>query len=79
MPKHKPYRDARIEMFENYPPDFYYGNCRADYYLPVNKIGMYKKIKSLAGGKSCMYIKSDAIKTVSPSQKKEIEALGYGF
>lgn len=77
MPKHKPYRDARIEMFQKYPPDFYFGNCRADYYLPDFVADDYTNIRKLDGAKSCLYVKNDVLNTISDEQKSKLEGLGY--
>lgn len=77
MPYHKPYRDARIEMFQKYPPDFYYGNCRPEYRLPNFIEGSYINIRSLTLDKSCLYVHKEYLKRITDEKKKDISTLGY--
>ena len=78
MPFYKPFVDARLEMFRQYPPDFYYGNCRKGYILPDFIKDEYINLKK-NGKKSCLYIKKDQISLVSDNAWKSAKELGFSL
>ncbi len=74
------YSDARSEMFERNPPDFYYVGCGSDEYfsgfLTPDVAQKYTQLKS-RGKSSCLYIKNEKLDTIAPASLESIKTLGY--
>lgn len=79
MPYHEEFRKAREDMFRNYPPDVYYGNCRKGYFLPQYLGDEYINIKKKSGNVSCIYLRKDNLKDVNEKAWGELDALEYSL
>lgn len=80
MPKIPKYAEARIEMLNNNPPDFYYRFCSSieipDKSLSDNTKLLYQQL--LENGKpSCLYIKKTVIPTITSSQWEQTKKYLY--
>ena len=80
MPIHKPYRDAREEMFANYPPDVYYGDCPPKTGVPASLSKQYLKLyKQIYFGKNptCIFIKNTIVPAISKNRLRTLTEMGY--
>lgn len=80
MPFFPKYVEAREDMWEKNPPDFYYGNCRPNesfsFLFPETMEENYEQLL-FSGRPSCIYVKKEKIKDVPEDRKKAIEPHGY--
>lgn len=80
MPQIPKFREARWEMFKNYPPDFYYGTCPDKkveiWTMPKEFIGGYQQLYS-EGKPTCLYVKKTKIPLISKERWKKAKELGY--
>ncbi len=81
MPEYTRYTDARLSMFANNPPDFYYGNCPKEkqphYLLPAavknEYINIFNEDKA-----SCLWVRKSKLSQISDMQwQKAGESLYY--
>lgn len=74
------YRQARIDMFKNSPPDFYYRFCTkekiADYFLPKSYENDYQILYSL-GKPTCLYIKKSKIESIEEERWQKAKEFLY--
>lgn len=74
------YRQARIDMFEKNPPDFYYRFCTkekiADYFLPKPYEDDYQNIYSF-GKPTCLYVKKSKIDSIEGERWKKAKEFLY--
>lgn len=74
------YRKARLDMFANNPPDFYYRFCSEqkvdNYYLPKVYENDYQNLFSL-GKPTCLYVRKDKIPFISQAQWKRAREFLY--
>lgn len=69
------FRQAREEMFQTNPPDFYYGKCRDqndEISLPADQIHNYVRLLS-GGNPSCVFVKKTIISGINALQWKTIK------
>src|SRR3989344_1994568 len=80
MPKFEKYTSARLLMFENNPPDFYYGTCpnvsEVVGFLPDFAKGEYTNIPK-DKKPSCVYIRNDVFSQISNKQWEKVAESGY--
>lgn len=78
MPNTKRYKDERLTMFENNPPDFYYGLCEIKTTDPVFMIitNNYLQINPKKD-KNCILIHKEKIRSISEENWKKIEGTRY--
>jgi len=78
MPYHRLYSEARLKMFGENPPDFYFGNCdsRFGYYLPDFVKNDYINLKNKARP-SCIFINKNLISEVSKDAWGKAKDLGF--
>lgn len=80
MPLFPKYTKARLEMFKNEPPDFYYGSCLGETLehklLPKNIRQDYQQLYS-RGNKTCLHVKKVKIQFISSESWKRVEDFGY--
>ncbi len=78
MPQIARYREARLEMFQNNPPDFYYGKCQGDsndqQSLPTDEVGNYVRLTS-SGKPTCVYVKKSKLVSISDAQWQTVNDL----
>lgn len=69
MPKIPLYAQARLEMFKNNPPDFYYGTCPEkevpEWTMPNEIRSDYQQLYS-EGKPTCLYVKKKIISQINP-------------
>ena len=80
MPGFKQYDSARIDMFRNNPPDFYYGFCPGkttkSIILPDFRKDDYRQLY-FSGKPTCLYIKKTKIPEISNEQWGKIAQFEY--
>lgn len=80
MPYFPKYNDARMSMFKNNPPDFYYGNCPGDVnqqrLMPQDKIGDYEQLY-FDSKPTCLYVKRDNLGRIKSEQWEKAKELGF--
>lgn len=80
MPNFTVYSDARLQMFKNNPPDYYYGSCPKDNniqrLMPQKSAHLYTRLKAY-GQPSCIFVRKDKIKEITSRQWKKAKELGY--
>ncbi len=80
MPSTSRYRDERLTMFRNTPPDFYYGGCVKNV-DPVNVIPSFRTndyVRLLEDGKpSCLFIKKSSIAGINQPQWDKAKSFLY--
>ena len=80
MPAFPKYTKARLEMFKNNPPDFYYGSCPKDTnnyrLLPQNTRHEYQQLYSRSKP-TCLYIKKTKIPYISSESWKKAKDFSY--
>ncbi len=80
MAQSSQYREARLKMFQNNPPDFYYSfpegkkNCPA--LLPEKEKDKYIQLY-FSNNPSCLYLKKTKLPEINDEQWKEIQKLGF--
>lgn len=71
MPQISKYAKARIDMFKNNPPDFYYGTCPdkkvKQWTMPKKYIKNYQQLYSL-GKPTCLYIHKTKLPEITKEQ-----------
>lgn len=76
MPLIPIYRDARIQMFKENPPDFYYDFCSKEAplnpSLPVFVVNTYQQLYE-NGNKTCLYVLKSKIPEITKEQWKKAE------
>ncbi len=74
MPRFENYATARLEMFENYPPVFYYGSCpketNTERLIPEQYKNSYKNI-TFEDKPTCLYVRRD--KEIPESRIKKLK------
>lgn len=74
------YDDARIAMFKNNPPDFYYTLCQKDVYqselLPKEILSAYAQLYR-DGKPTCTYVKKGKLTKISEEQWDKAKSLGF--
>lgn len=74
------YDDARIAMFKNNPPDFYYTLCQKDVYqselLPKGILPLYVQLYR-DGKPACTYVKKGNLTKISGGQWEKAKSLGF--
>lgn len=80
MPDFPIYSDARIAMFKNNPPAFYYGSCPKEKNLqrlmPSQFENLYIRLNSF-GKPSCVFVRKDKLKGITADQWKKANDFGY--
>lgn len=80
MPNFPIYTNARIKMFENNPPDIYYGSCPNDLnksrQIPEKFVSLYQRLNAF-GKPSCLFIKKDKLSKISNDKLKKVKEFGY--
>lgn len=80
MPRISKYVDARTEMFNKNPPDFYYGSCPKEKnsfrFLPKSQKSMYTRLY-MHGKPSCLHIRTGKLDEISKEQWEKVEQFGY--
>lgn len=80
MPRLPKYNQARLEMFANRPPDFYYGSCPGKEtsfpVLPEDIRKDYQQLNSL-GKPTCLYVKKKKMPQISEEKWKKAEEFLY--
>lgn len=80
MPRFARYRQARLDMFETSPPDFYYRFCTKeivpDYFLPKAYESDYQNIYSV-GKPTCLYIKKSKIDNIQEGKWQKAKEFLY--
>lgn len=80
MPFFSKYTDARLEMFKNDPPDFYYGSCPGEMseykLLPKDIKQDYQQLHS-RDDPTCLYIKKAKMQSISSESWKKAKDFGY--
>ncbi len=75
------YAQKRTEMFEKYPPDFYYTYCsnkqEKSPYLNPGQTSLYQQLRNSEGRLTCIYIKKNIYSQISEEQWESIKGLGY--
>jgi len=76
------YQEARLAMFAENPPDFYYSyyglgeNCPP--LLPANRVKEYRQL--YFGEKpSCLYLQEEKLKAIEPRQWEAVAELGFSL
>jgi len=74
------FKEARLKMFQENPPDFYYSFCDKEILkfglFPDKSKNDYARIFS-NGKPTCFYIKKTKLSSISKEQWKAVEGLGY--
>jgi len=82
MPSVLKYRTARIAMFTNSPPDFYYDFCSKDAplkpSLPPSVMKDYQQLY-LYGKPSCLYVRIMKLTSINDAQWAKAAEMGYGL
>jgi hypothetical protein len=82
MPAYKKYTDARLEMFMNNPPDFYYGSCPKEknliYLLPEFIKNDYIRLYS-GKNPSCLWIKKTKLVSITNNQWEKAKVNYYNL
>lgn len=80
MPRIPKYAKARIDMFTNSPPDFYYGSCPdkevAQWTMPQKYLKDYQQLYSL-GELTCVYIHKTKLPEITAEQWGQAKELLY--
>ena len=77
MPQFEKYRKARLEMFEENPPDFYYGSCEKGFpILPAFIREEYIRL-NLEGRPSCIFVHNKKLADISEEQWKKASENHY--
>lgn len=74
------YNDARLKMFAQNPPDFYYGTCPDDlagaHHMPQSMKKEYQQLYSL-GKPSCLYVKKTKLPEISEKQWEDAKRFNF--
>lgn len=84
------YREARTEMFQHHPPDFYYAACSSDliYWQPNNKdtVPLLPKERAkdytqlfLNNQPTCLFVKKTKLPQITPSQWEAVKKFGFSL
>ena len=79
MPFYPVYVKAREEMFQKYPPVFYYGNCAKNlpqYLLPKARENDYLPFY-FAGQPTCLYVKKTKLAIIEKDKWEKVKKLGF--
>lgn len=79
MPFYPIYSLAREEMFQKYPPDFYYGNCAKNlpqYLLPTYRAKDYLALY-FAGEPTCLYVNRTKLAIIDQGRWAKVKKLGF--
>ena len=75
MPQIPIYAQARLNMFANNPPDFYYGTCPdkkvANWTMPKKYLVNYQQLYS-KGQPTCLYIHKEKLPEITKSQWEKV-------
>lgn len=80
MPKVPRYAQARLEMFDHQPPDFYYGSCPG---VKVSAWSMPQKFRAdytqltVDSQPSCLYVHQEKINKITHDQWQRVKQIHY--
>lgn len=82
MPRFPLYVNERNNMFNNNPPDFYYGNCPGDpnpqRHLPEESLKNYAQL-TFAGRPTCLFVRKTQLKEMKYTQLEELQKRKFNF
>lgn len=82
MPQHQKYTDARIRMFQDNPPDFYYGSCLESEIptrtLPETLKDEYVRLDN-SNKPSCLWIKKSKLSDINDEQWRRVNEKYYSL
>lgn len=85
MPSFSKFRDERIKMFKEDPPDFYreWGSCpkktvSKDLSLPEFRVNDYVRLE-MDGKPSCIFVSKEKLKQITPEQWKKVADWHYSL
>lgn len=80
MPGYRIFDEARLEMFQVNPPDFYYGNCRGEINsfrdLSLETKNSYRELY-FAGRPTCLYVKRVKAEKINPEKWEKARGFQY--
>lgn len=80
--KNSIYYEARLKMFAQTPPDFYYDFCTplapVKPSIPTNFIHLYRQLYEY-GNPSCLHIKASLVPSIKPDQWEKAKEFGYSL
>lgn len=82
MPYFPRYTQARLDMFANNPPDFYYGSCPKETIphrlLPPTIRNEYNRLYEHSKP-SCLFVTKEKLRTITDEQWRNAEEFGYSL
>lgn len=76
MPRFEKYSDERFLMFQDNPPDFYYGSCPKEKnsfrIMPKEAMKQYQNLYSF-GKPTCVFVRKEKIKEIPESNWKKVK------